>query len=232
VLRPGLETDRGSLELVTAPVSEPVSLDEAKLHCRIEQTADDDYVTSLIEGAREFVERVTRRALITQSWRLIFDAWPGMRRGDGYGAASLDQWWDGTRDGPIGMLGSPEVSIRKAPFQSLTSVVILNEDGSTALTWDPSNYYVSTENGFGRLVKRVGQIWPLITPPVRQRGGIVVTFLAGYGDDPMDVPMALRQAIKDIVLHWYETREAVGETSRWHPPMKTAQILQQYTVGR
>jgi hypothetical protein len=46
------------------------------------------------------------------------------------------------------------------------------------------------------------------------------------------VPIALRQAVKDLVLHWYEVREAVGETSRYHPPMKTAAILQQFTVER
>jgi hypothetical protein len=211
------------LDLITAPETEPVSLAEAKLHCRIEQTADDDYVTALIEGARQLVERITRRALITQTWTLTLDRWAGHTR---------DDWWDGMREGPISMVDAcDEVELRKAPFQSLTSVETVDEDG-TKTAWDESNYYSTTRQGWGMLVKRVGQIWPLIVPPVRQRGGILITFDAGYGDVAADVPIALRQAIKDIVLHWYEVREAVGETSRWHPPLKTAAILQQYTVGR
>jgi len=224
MLRPDYNVDRGSLELVTGPSVEPVTRDETKQHCRIDTTADDAYIDGLITGARDFVERLTRRAIITQTWRLVFDRWPGSR-------GTLDVWWEGQRDGALTMLGSSEVDIRKGGFAAITDVKIYNEDG-TYSTWDAASYYAVTQNGMGRLVKKVGQIWPLIVPPVRQRSGIVITFTAGYGADGSYVPVALRQAIKDIVLHWYEVREAVGETSRWHPPLKTAAILEQFKVGR
>lgn len=214
--------DRGSLELVTPPATEPVTRDETKLHCRIDITADDTYIDSLIIAAREFVELQTRRALITQTWRLVLDNWPGGR----------ELWWDGVREGPISMVdASAEVEIRKGGFIAITSVVTVNEDATTT-TWDSSNYYAVTRNSMGRLVKVSGTTWPIMALPVRQVGGIVITFTAGYGTLAASVPVSLRQAIKDIVLHWYEVREAVGETSRWHPPMKTAAILQQFTVGR
>lgn len=230
MLRPAADIDRGSLELVTPPAAEPVTLADAKTHMRVDTTLDDAYITLLITAARQFVENWTRRALIYQTWRLVFDHWPG---GNAHGP-SLDRWWDGTIEGPLGMLGSQRVKLRKAPFaiSQPFSVTIYNEDGSVALLWDPSNYYLITDNGWAWLVKRVGQIWPLIVPPVRQRGGIIVQFVAGYSADASLVPIALQQAIKDIVLHWYEVREAVGETSRWHPPMKTAAILEQYKMGR
>lgn len=213
---------RGSLELVTPPTTEPVTRDESKLHCRIDTTADDTYIDGLIVAAREFVELQTRRALISQTWRLVLDNWPG---GSG-------PWWDGVREGIISMVDAAQyVDIRKGGFLAITSVVTVNEDGTTT-TWDSANYYAVTRNGMGRLVKVAGATWPIIAIPVRQAGGIVITFTAGYGTTAASVPASLRQAIKDIVLHWYETREAVGETSRWHPPMKTAAILQQFTVGR
>jgi uncharacterized phiE125 gp8 family phage protein len=57
-------------------MAEPISLAEAKAFLRIEHDDDDDVITALITGARVYVEAQTRRALITQSWRLTRDAWP------------------------------------------------------------------------------------------------------------------------------------------------------------
>ena len=62
--------------LLTAPAVEPLSLAEAKAFLRVETAADDDVITVLIAGSRIHVEAQTRRALITQSWRLSFDIWP------------------------------------------------------------------------------------------------------------------------------------------------------------
>ena len=62
--------------LLTAPAIEPVSLDEAKAHLRVEHSDDDEVVAALIAGSRIHVEAQTRRALITQSWRLTADGWP------------------------------------------------------------------------------------------------------------------------------------------------------------
>ena len=53
-----------------------MTLAEAKAYLRVEHDDDDDVIAALIAGARVHVEAQTRRALITQSWRLIRDAWP------------------------------------------------------------------------------------------------------------------------------------------------------------
>jgi uncharacterized phiE125 gp8 family phage protein len=62
--------------LLTPPAVEPISLAEAKAFLRVEHGDDDDVITALIAGARIYVEAQTRRALITQTWRLTRDAWP------------------------------------------------------------------------------------------------------------------------------------------------------------
>jgi uncharacterized phiE125 gp8 family phage protein len=62
--------------LLTAPAVEPLSLAEAKAFLRVETSDDDDVIGALIASARGHVEAQTRRALITQSWRLAIDAWP------------------------------------------------------------------------------------------------------------------------------------------------------------
>jgi uncharacterized phiE125 gp8 family phage protein len=62
--------------LLSGPAVEPLSLAEAKAYLRVEHDDDDDVIAALIAGARVHVEAQTRRALITQSWRLVYDDWP------------------------------------------------------------------------------------------------------------------------------------------------------------
>lgn len=62
--------------LLTAPAVEPLSLAEAKAYLRVEHNDDDDVIGALIAASRIHVEAQTRRALITQTWRITLDAWP------------------------------------------------------------------------------------------------------------------------------------------------------------
>jgi uncharacterized phiE125 gp8 family phage protein len=62
--------------LLTAPAAEPLTLAEAKLFLRVEHDDDNDLIAALIAGARIHVEAQTGRALITQGWRIVPDAWP------------------------------------------------------------------------------------------------------------------------------------------------------------
>jgi uncharacterized phiE125 gp8 family phage protein len=62
--------------LLSGPAVEPLTLAEAKLFLRVEHDDDDDLIAALIAGSRIHVEAQTRRALITQTWRLTRDAWP------------------------------------------------------------------------------------------------------------------------------------------------------------
>ncbi|MFN3659567.1 MAG: head-tail connector protein [Pseudolabrys sp.] len=87
--------------LITAPAAEPLTLAEARAFLRVEHNDDDALIEALIAGARIHVEAQTRRALITQSWRLIFDAWPA--------------------DGRI--------EVRPAPLQTLTAARVHDANG-------------------------------------------------------------------------------------------------------
>lgn len=62
--------------LITPPSAEPVALAEMKAFLRVEHDADDDVIAALTTGARTLVEARTRRALMTQGWRLTRDVWP------------------------------------------------------------------------------------------------------------------------------------------------------------
>src|SRR5262249_48627602 len=67
------------LELLTPPASEPVSLDEAKAHLRVDHNDEDGLIARLIGAARGICERQTGRAFLTQQWRLWRDCWPKPR---------------------------------------------------------------------------------------------------------------------------------------------------------
>ena len=62
--------------LLTAPAAEPLALDDARAFLRVDAHDDDELIAALIAAARLAVETQTRRALITQGWRLTLDGWP------------------------------------------------------------------------------------------------------------------------------------------------------------
>ena len=65
-----------SLDLITGPSVEPVSLADAKVQCRVEHDAEDTLIGALIVAARRMAEHQTQRALITQTWELTLNAFP------------------------------------------------------------------------------------------------------------------------------------------------------------
>lgn len=62
--------------LLAGPAEEPVSLAEAKAFLRVDDTAEDGLIGTLVTAARLHVESITGRAMIFQSWRVVLDAWP------------------------------------------------------------------------------------------------------------------------------------------------------------
>lgn len=67
-----------TLALISGPTTEPVTLAEAKDHCRLESSADDAIVASLITTSRLHVEAALGLALLSQRWKLTRHAWPAL----------------------------------------------------------------------------------------------------------------------------------------------------------
>lgn len=118
------------LVVTTAPATEPLSLDEAKDHLRVDIADHDTRITALIVSARECVERVTGRALITQTLTLTLDAFP----------------CDG-------------IELPRAPVSSITSVTYKDTSGATQ-TLDTAAYQYDLSDVTPRIVPAPGYVWP------------------------------------------------------------------------
>ena len=65
-----------ALKLITAATTYPVTLADAKLHCKVDDAADDALITAMITSAAELAEQQLGRALMTQTWELTLDSFP------------------------------------------------------------------------------------------------------------------------------------------------------------
>lgn len=157
--------------LVTAPTIRPISINDAKDYVKTSGTADDARIQGFIDAAISYVENFTGLSLITQTWDLYIDYFP----------------WG-------------QITIPKAPLQSVTSITYADSDNSTQ-TLGTSTYTVDTDNIPGRIYLAYNKSWPgtVIKPKA-----VKVRFVSGYGDDGGSVPEPIRQALLLKVQMLYE----------------------------
>jgi len=186
-----------SLRLITAPATEPLTLAETKTYLRVDVADEDAYISGLIATARMWVEKRIGRALITQTWEYVLDAWPG---------SVANGWWDGAVQKPVTGSSRRAVELPLPPLQSVTFVQTY-DDADQITVFEASNYLVDATRIPGRLVLRTGQVWPSVT---RAANGIEIRFIAGYGGTAADVPGTFRQALLILVAHWFENRVQIN----------------------
>lgn len=60
----------------TPPTAEPITVAEAKLHCRVDHVIEDSWLARAITTARKKCQRYQRRTYITTTWELRLDEFP------------------------------------------------------------------------------------------------------------------------------------------------------------
>jgi uncharacterized phiE125 gp8 family phage protein len=196
------------LRLITAPVSEPVSLAEAKAHLRIDQsvTVDDTEIQAMITAARTYIESVCWRALMTQTWEIVLDNFPCSWPSPLPGCGSDHAWLCSSAQSAYPK--KSEIPLPLGTIQSITSVKYDDANG-TEQTFASSNY-VFDETVPPRLVLKTNSSWPTTSG---EANCIRIRFVAGYaGSGASIIPQPLKSAILLLVSQLYEHRtpEVVG----------------------
>lgn len=169
-----------ALSLVTEVTAETVSVDDQKVHLRLDSDADDAYVASCIKAARQWIQGQTKRVLMQQTWDYSIDfGWPTK-----YGLHRIDYPLN-----PVAVQASPIVD----------SVTYIDDDGASQ-TLAASQYTVVARTNNSYLVPAFDVIWPTVR---RVPNAITVRFVAGYSTVPED----LNRAVMILAGHYYETRE-------------------------
>jgi uncharacterized phiE125 gp8 family phage protein len=139
---------------------------------------EDTILTALITAAREQVEAITQRQLITATW----DIW-------------LDEFPD-----------KDFIRLPYGQLQSVTSVAYTDSDGTVTTMTLTTDYLVDDDSEPGRIVLPYGVSWPTFTAyPVNP---IAIRFVCGYGATAASVPAGIRAAIKMIAEDMYNLRSA------------------------
>lgn len=177
-------TYQGHLSLVTAPAEEPLTRDEAKAHIRVDLDDENTLIDGLITAAREHVETVTRRALLTQTYDLYLDDWPCPRPG-------RPGWpWE-----------ELEIKLPRPPLQSVEGI-FYTPDGGQEQELASSEYEVDAVGEPGRVVIT----GTLPADELKAVNGVRINFVAGW-ESAEDVPQTIKQAMLLLLGDFYENRE-------------------------
>lgn len=175
-----------SLTLVSAAPAYPVTLAEAKAQLRLDTTDDDTLVDALIAAATAHIDGRDGwlgRALVTQTWDLKLDAFPGI------------------------------IEVPLPPLQSVDSITYVDAAGATQTLATSKYQVDLGGGWRGRIKPAYGEVWPATydvwnAVTVRFTAG----YAPGVGsptDYAENVPRAIKQAVLLMVAHWYENRVPV-----------------------
>lgn len=171
------------LTQTSGPATTPISLAEAKAHLRVEIPDEDSLISAYVSASTSWVEQYLRRALVSQTWTVYLDEFPGNSEA-------------------IVVPLSPLVSISAFEFKDPTSGAWTAVSGSTYSVEVPGG-----ENpGRGRILPAYGATWG------EARGepnSVRYTAAVGYGASGANVPEPIRMAIRQLVGTAFANRESV-----------------------
>lgn len=137
-------------------------------------TTSDPMLSMLITAARSIAERKTGRALITQTWEQVLDAFP---------------------------IGLPNaLLLGKMPIQSVTSLKFYDSNG-TLQTLDSSKYVLDADTQPGWLLPVLNVDWPNTADVAN---AVIARFVVGYGASGASVPREILMWISAQVKAAYD----------------------------
>lgn len=185
--------------LVTAAAVPVVTWDEANTHLRLDgDTSQQTYVETLVAAATAHLAGYS--GVLGRC--LVNETW----------RQDFSDW--------------PASGVLRLPFTDVSSVTVKYYDADNAEQTVSSSLYETLEDARGSYIRFLdGFTSPTVYDD--RSDGVQVTLVAGFGAAAANVPAALRAAVLLLTAHWYENREAVGE-SQTELPLGVASLIAPY----
>lgn len=191
------------------PEQDPLALDVIRdQHLRVTNgSVEDEYLEHLRTVSLEEAERVTRRALLPQTWVLHLDRFPC---------------------GPI--------VLPKPPLIGVTSIAYVDENGDAqSLDSSPTWWRVEQPSGpvasKARIFPAYDEVWPSVRPGP---GAVTVTFEAGYVTDGSPavalVPTPITHGRLVFIAELYKQRSESVRTALAMSARAADRFWRRYTV--
>lgn len=154
-----------TIKIITPPSIEPITLQEAKHHLRVDGNDDDILISSLIKQAREWCEYYQNRKYITQTLELVLDTFAQ---------------------------GNAIIFNSCSPIQKVESIKYYDKNKQEYI-FDESSYIADIDGFVGRVVLNKGKHWPIIE--LQSANAVKVRITAGYGDTADKIPETVKWAM-------------------------------------
>lgn len=188
------ELTRQSLNVITPPIAEPISMEIARQHLRLDTSGaspeshfDDELIEQIyLPAAREYCEVISGRALARQTLEFTMQTFPRVNVA----------------------YSRPGIKIPLGPALSLLLFSYLDSDGLETF-FSEVDYQLDLYSDSGYIYPAAGTVWPTLTTGVIH--SVRVQYIAGYNDDadsPQNrrMPVRYKQAILLMLGHFYENR--------------------------
>lgn len=174
-----------TVRVVTAPVYEPITRNQAKLWAKVDTdlSADDALFDLLVKAMREYAENITGRAFVQRSLQMIVPDTQILR---------ID--------------GRSRIGFRlpHPPLVSVSSITYIDTDGAQQ-TLDTADYDVHTWVEPGIVVQGWGANWPSYrSEPDAWR----INYLAGYAPGSPQDEAAHQEVLPAALKVWMQSRLA------------------------
>lgn len=158
------------LRTVTKADADPVSLDEAKRHLRVDFTDDDELITAFVSAATLQAQGLTQRRFVTQTVEWVLDCW------------------------------RPRICLPVAPVVAagVKSIRYVDWTTQTQQTLDPAEYVVQTERDSVAIIPKFATIWPIVFPYSPEP--VVVQFEVGVvpAEVPANIKAAIKLIVAHL----------------------------------
>lgn len=184
--------------LLTPAVSPALNLDEVKAHLKISGTDYDSQLLGLIEVVTQYAEKATGRDLINKTYKGYADSF----------SLLLDSL---IKTGYYPTNCQDGIQIRKSKLQSITSIQYYLDGVLTTLS--SADYYFTDSTDYSSIYLVEGKTWPTAD---NRKQAVIITFVAGYGDDDCNIPKLLKQAmLSQLTLLFENAGDCAEETEQF-----------------